>query len=75
MKMNQSEIKVIACDIDGTLLPYGASKISEEIFELIEQLTDKGIHFLIASGRGEESIRELFHPVKDKIEIKGLKTL
>lgn len=68
MKINQSEIKVIACDIDGTLLPYGASKISEEIFELIEQLTDKGIHFLIASGRGEESIRELFHPVKDKID-------
>ena len=68
MKINHSEVKVIACDIDGTLLPYGASAISDEIFELIDQLTEKGIHFLIASGRGEESIRDLFAPVQNKIE-------
>ena len=68
MNINKNEVRVIACDIDGTLLPYGASRISEEIFELIEQLTEKGIHFLIASGRGEESIRKLFAPVKDRID-------
>ncbi len=68
MNINKNEVRVIACDIDGTLLPYGANRISEEIFDLIEQLTEKGIHFLLASGRGEESIRKLFAPVKDRID-------
>lgn len=68
MNINKNEVRVIACDIDGTLLPYGASRISEEIFELIGQLTEKGNSLLDCKWRGEESIRKLFAPVKDRID-------
>lgn len=61
------EIKMIVSDIDGTILPYKERIMPQEIFGLISQLHKKGIHFMIASGRDAESIRELFAPVKDKI--------
>lgn len=61
------EIKMIVSDIDGTILPYKERIMPQEIFGLISQLHEKGIHFMIASGRDAESIRELFAPVKDKI--------
>ena len=44
-------IKLIASDLDGTLLKNGAQMLSPEIFELIPALKEKGIHFVAASGR------------------------
>ena len=60
-------IRLIASDIDGTLLPYGETAIPAEIFEEIRRLTDKGILFCPASGRQYTSMRKLFAPVADKI--------
>jgi len=60
-------IKLIASDIDGTLLLNGATEISEKTFNLIRQLTDKGILFVVASGRQYKNLRQLFAPVKDDI--------
>ena len=60
-------IKLIASDIDGTLLRNGNRKIPEEIFEHILRLKDMGILFAAASGRQYRSMRDLFAPVADEI--------
>ena len=60
-------IRLIASDIDGTLLPYGETVIPEEVFEEIHRLERKGVLFCPASGRQYTSIRRLFAPVADKL--------
>ena len=60
-------IKLIASDVDGTLLQDGAHTINEEYFEVIRQLRKKGIFFAVASGRQFPSICRLFEPVKDEV--------
>lgn len=59
-------IKLIASDIDGTLIPYGQSGLSQELFPLIRALEEKGILFCPASGRQYHSLRGLFAPVADR---------
>ncbi|MDO5136613.1 MAG: HAD family hydrolase [Eubacteriales bacterium] len=56
-------IKLIASDLDGTILQNGAQEISEEMFSLIRQLREKGILFAAASGRQYANMRRLFAPV------------
>ncbi len=60
-------IKLIASDIDGTLLLDGRRELSAEIIEQIEMLYEKGILFVAASGRQMPNLERLFAPVKDKI--------
>jgi HAD-superfamily hydrolase, subfamily IIB len=60
-------IKLIATDIDGTLLKEGSDSINPEYFEVISRLKEKGIIFAVASGRQFASIYNLFYPVKDDI--------
>lgn len=59
-------IKLIASDLDGTLLlPDGS--LPEGTFKLIERLCQKGILFCVASGRQYAGLTQLFAPVADKI--------
>lgn len=60
-------IRLIASDIDGTLLPCGEQAIPDEVFEEIDRLERKGILFCPASGRQYASMRKLFAPVADKV--------
>ena len=60
-------IKLIASDIDGTLLQHGAQAVNEEVFTQIKRLKEKGILFVAASGRQYNSLRNLFAPVADDI--------
>ena len=60
-------IRLIASDIDGTLLPYGEEAIPEDVFEEIHRLEREGILFCPASGRQYTSLRRLFAPVADKV--------
>lgn len=60
-------IQYIASDLDGTLLPDGGECMDPEIFSLILQLKEKGVHFIAASGRQYQSMRTLFEPIKDEI--------
>lgn len=60
-------IKLIASDIDGTLVPEGAHTISPEYFKVIEELADVGISFCACSGRQYKSMLDLFRPVSDMI--------
>ena len=60
-------IKLIASDLDGTLLQNGTKVLQPEIFPIIRQLKEKGILFVAASGRQYASLRYLFHEVADEI--------
>ncbi len=60
-------IKLIATDVDGTLVPEGSNAINPEYFSLIRCLKSKGIHFVVASGRHKSSVDKLFEPVKDDV--------
>lgn len=60
-------IKLIATDIDGTLVQDGGNTINPEIYDVILKLRKKGIQFAAASGRQWASIEALFEPVKEKI--------
>ena len=61
-------IKLIASDLDGTLLLNGAQSLREETCRLIHRLyTEKGIRFVSASGRQYDNQRRLFAPVADEI--------
>ena len=60
-------IKLIASDIDGTLVEEGGSSISPEYFKVIRDLADVGIRFCACSGRQYQSMLNLFRPVSDII--------
>ncbi len=60
-------IRLIASDIDGTLLHGDEAEINPELFSLIAQLKAKGILFAPASGRQYHSLRRLFAPVADQL--------
>lgn len=49
------EIKLVAFDLDGTLLDDN-SEVSEENLRAIEDLTKRGIHVVICTGRALEEI-------------------
>ena len=60
--------KIIASDLDGTLLP--PSKIlPPETFPLIEEMFERGITFVPASGRQLPNLKKLFAPVLGKIAV------
>ena len=44
-------IKLIASDLDGTLLQDGTQELTPRAISLIHSLTQKGIYFVAASGR------------------------
>ena len=53
-------MKLIASDMDGTLLQHGAMQVSERAIELIQQLTQKGYLFVAASGRQYPNLKRQF---------------
>lgn len=60
-------IKLIATDIDGTLVPDGTAKIDTRMYDVIKRLKEHGIIFAGASGRQFTSMAKLFSPVKEDI--------
>ena len=62
-----SMIRLIASDLDGTLLQNGSTAVSDEFLEMIPKLMEQGIMFCAASGRSYDNLRLLFEPVKDDI--------
>lgn len=59
--------KIIASDIDGTLLPYYQEFVDPRTFEIIKKLETKGVLFVPASGRTIHSLKDLFHPLKEQM--------
>lgn len=60
-------IRYIASDLDGTLLLGNSQTLDPEIFQLILQLKEQGIHFIAASGRQYYNLYNLFGPVQNDI--------
>lgn len=54
-------IKLIATDMDGTLLDEN-SKLPVDFFSTLEKLTEKNIKFVVASGRSYPALYENFKP-------------
>ena len=59
---NPNDVKLVACDMDGTLLDEN-SHLPSETFDLVKRLYDKGIHVAAASGRRFDTLQEFFAPV------------
>ena len=55
--------RLIACDVDGTLLPAGQPELSDETVALIRRIVEAGIVFVPASGRQLTGLRKVFAPV------------
>ena len=60
-------IKLVASDVDGTLLPEGTADMNPELYDVIRRLKEKGIVFAAASGRQMNSVRGVFRPVQDEV--------
>jgi hypothetical protein len=60
-------LKMIACDIDGTILQNGQKQLDPELFSLIRRLKKCGVEYLSCSGRQYANQRRLFAPVADEI--------
>ena len=59
-------IKLIASDMDGTLL-NSRGELDNEIYDIINRLKELGIIFTAASGRQLESLKKRFLPVDNDI--------
>ena len=62
-------IRLIATDIDGTLLPEGHTDLNPEYFDVIRKLHAHGVRFFFASGRHAVSMKRTFGPVQDIVGI------
>lgn len=60
-------IKLLACDVDGTLLPNGEACISADIKCVLDKLLNKGINVVIASGRSYRDLTELFDELSERL--------
>ena len=60
-------IRLIASDIDGTLLHGDETTIPTALFPLIRELKKHNIYFTACSGRQYHNLRTLFAPVADDI--------
>lgn len=60
-------IKLVITDVDETIVKEGSTELNPEFFDVIRELTDKGIEFVAASGRHISSLSLAFAPVADRI--------
>lgn len=60
-------IRLVATDIDGTLLQSGEKEVPEAVFAQIDRLLKKGILFAAASGRQYGNLKNLFAPVAEEM--------
>lgn len=60
------DIKLVVTDMDGTLLnPDGT--LSPSFFPVLDRLLERGVEFVVASGRQYYNLREMFQAYLDRI--------
>ena len=52
-------IRLIVSDFDGTLMPYGASRVSDGVLRLLEQAIEGGVTVAVSSGRTYGELKAL----------------
>ena len=57
-RKDETMIKIIACDLDETLLD-SKKQISEENKIAIQKAKEKGVKFVCATGRGYKSVENI----------------
>lgn len=60
-------LRLVFCDVDGTLLPKHDTALSPEILDTLRRLTDRGITVAIASGRPYAQLRALFGALSHRL--------
>jgi Cof subfamily protein (haloacid dehalogenase superfamily) len=60
-------IKLIASDLDGTLLQNGAQRLSDDTLELIRRVIASGIRFVATSGRQYPNMKRIFREIWDDV--------
>ena len=60
-------IKLVATDIDGTLLPAGSRNPNREVSDMIKLLVHNGVKVVLDSGRPLSALECLFPEVADKL--------
>lgn len=60
-------VKLIASDMDGTLLDENG-QVPPETFGLILALRERGVRFVASSGRRYDRLCDFFAPVKDRMD-------
>ena len=60
-------IKLVATDLDGTVVPEGTADIHPDFYNLIRKLKAKGITFVAASGREFDTMKTVMGPVQEDI--------
>lgn len=60
-------IKLIASDLDGTLLQNGSHELTPRAIRLIRDLSRRGVRFVAASGRQYDNERRIFRELRDEI--------
>lgn len=63
--MNDVRIRMIFCDVDGTLLPHGSDAVHSDVFATINHAVSSNVRICIASGRSYPDLKRLFAPVAD----------
>ncbi len=66
-RKEMTRIRMIASDLDGTMLLNGALNLRPETCGLIQGLINEGIGFAASSGRQYDNLQNLFQPVRDQI--------
>ena len=65
-QMDLSNIKLVAVDMDGTLLNAN-HELSDEFYPLFDQMKARGILFAVASGRQYYNLLNRFKPISDDV--------
>lgn len=64
-------IKLMATDMDGTFLDKKSQYDAERLRKLLAQAKEKGIYFVVASGRAVQSLKEVFADFQDQVIFLG----
>lgn len=65
MEEKQMMVRLIASDLDGTLLQNGNRTVSDKVIELAKILKDRGVIFVAASGRQYGNLKRLFKDIAE----------
>ncbi len=60
-------LRMVFCDVDGTLLPKTQTEVSPAVIETLRRLTDKGVIVVLASGRPYAQLKSLFSAVAHRL--------
>ncbi len=60
-------IKLIASDLDGTLIPEGTQEMEDGFMDVLGELLERGYEFCAASGRQYANMRRVFEGYRDRI--------